>query len=163
MWLFLLCPNQTLVADDSIFKQVHAFSEWILLGCQRCPLPSWAHWRNNSGIELLFVLVFTMVFKVISLNDSPCLWSVQVPCRCLAHPPISLDVLLYRLWFKFVLPVIIWSNFARYGLFPCRPALMIMLSGSAGFPGHCSLRASPGCPIGIPWSYQKKFLTSFVL
>ena len=86
-WLFLLCPNQTLVADDSIFKQVHAFSEWILLGCQTCPLPSWAHWRNNSGIELLFVLVFTMVFKVISLNDFPCLWSVQVPCRCLTHSP----------------------------------------------------------------------------
>ena len=86
-WLFLLCPNQTLVADDSIFKQVHAFSEWILLGCQTCPLPSWAHWRNNSGIELLFVLIFTMVFKVISLNNSPCLWSVQVPCRCLSHSP----------------------------------------------------------------------------
>ena len=83
----LLCPNQTLVADDSIFKQVHAFSEWILLGCQRCPLPSWAHWRNNSGIELLFVLVFTMVFKVIPLNDFPFLWSVQVPCRCLTHSP----------------------------------------------------------------------------
>ena len=59
-------------------------------------------------------------------------------------------MLPYRLWFKFVLPVIAWSNFTRYGLFPCRPALMIMLSGSAGFPGHCSLRASPGCPIGIP-------------
>ena len=58
-------------------------------------------------------------------------------------------MLPYRLWFKFVLPVIAWSNFTRYGLFPCRPALMIMLSGSAGFPGHCSLRASPGCPIGI--------------
>ena len=52
-----------------------------------------------------------MVFKVISLNNSPCLWSVQVPCRCLAHPPISLDVLLYRLWFKFVLPVIVWFWF----------------------------------------------------
>ena len=74
----LLCPNQTLVAGDSIFKKVHAFSEWILLGCQTCPLPSWARLCNNSGIELLFVLILTMVFKVISLNNSPCLWSVQV-------------------------------------------------------------------------------------
>ena len=48
----LLCPNQTLVAGDSIFKKVHAFSEWILLGCERCPLPSWARLCNNSGIEL---------------------------------------------------------------------------------------------------------------
>ena len=41
---------------------------------------------------------------------------------------------------------------------------MIMLSGSAGFPGHCSLRASPGCPIGIPWSSQRRsFSPLFVL
>ena len=83
----LLRPNQTLVAVDAIFKKSTLFSEWILLGCQRCPPPSWAHWRNNSGIELLFVLVFTMVFKVIPFNDFPCLWSVQVLCRCLTHSP----------------------------------------------------------------------------
>ena len=112
------------------------FSEWISLGCQTCPLPSWAHWRNNSGIELRFVLILTMVFKVISLNNSPCLWSVQVPCRCLAHPPISLDVLLYRLWFKFVLPVIIWSNFTRYGLFLCRPAPDDYIVRLCWFPWH---------------------------
>ena len=83
----LLRPNQTLVAVDAIFKKSTLFSEWILLGCQRCPPPSWALWRNNSGIELLFVLVFTMVFKVIPFNDFPCLWSVQVLCRCLTHSP----------------------------------------------------------------------------
>ena len=125
------------------------------------PLPSWAHWRNNSGIELRFVLILTMVFKVISLNNSPCLWSVQVPCRCLAHPPISLDVLLYRLWFKFVLPVIIWSNFTRYGLFLCRPAPDDYIVRLCWFPWCLvySLRASPRCPIGSSWSYQKCFLT----
>jgi len=45
-----------------------------------------------------------MVFKVIPFNDFPCLWSVQVLCR---------------LWFKFVLPVIVWfwSNFKVWIVF----------------------------------------------
>ena len=63
------------------------FSEWISLGCQTCPLPSWARLCNNSGIELLFVFILTMVFKVFSLNNSPCLWSFQVPYRFFTHPP----------------------------------------------------------------------------
>merc|ERR1711873_379654 len=120
--------------------------------------PSWAHWRNNSGIELLFVLILTMVFKVISLNNSPCLWSVQVPCRCLAHPPIPLDVLLYRLWFKFVLPVIVWSNFTRYGLFHCRPAPEVKFVHPVSPGGSVKFVAS-----GVNFSIFTLFLCFFLL
>ena len=107
-------------------------SEWISLECQTCPLPSRARLCNNSGSELLFVFILTMVFKVFSPINSPCLWSFQVPCR-----------------FYFIK---VWL--ASLQTYPWRLYCQALLVPLAYW-----LRASPRRLIGSPWSYQKRFLT----